>query len=605
MIEEHISLAFALTSSPGAYAVLFGAGVSVASGVPSAWGVQEALIQRLAAAEGEHPEDAFAWYLGRYGQPATYDGVLAALTGSQTERQALLREFFEPGETDREEGRKVPTPAHVALARLVAAGLVRVILTTNFDHLTETALRSAGIEPTVVATPADIDGLKPLHSIACLVVHLHGDYLNPTGMLNTAEELGAYPPNLDRRLDRIFEDYGLVIAGWSATWDQALRAAVSRCPSRRYTTYWVDPFPLSEAADTLRVARDARLVPRTADDFFGRVADACDAIVTEAHRLPASVAVAVASAKRSLSGGRTAIDLHDLVREQVEQVRNLEPVSPGSFDLVDDAELLRRVDILDAGIEMLLALVATAAYWGDGRTDRWWFDDIERFAEPPAGASGIVALIELTRAPATYLLYAAGVAAAAAARWDLVVKLLTEPTTPDEDRVSRRPVAYVLSPGRALPMDPRASRRLHMVLRPLFIGYLALGEVVYVDAWERFEYLRLVSSRDDARTNKRGWSDGGVPHLRAAGNSMDGHPPVVSNWLRGQFNRDGVDHPLLTGGLFGGDLDRARSAQEDYDTQFAGAAKQAAWSTVQGGAGQLPSGRWYPDETPMYTPRIR
>jgi hypothetical protein len=59
----------------------------------------------------------------------------------------------------------------------------------------ETALREEGVEPTVVATPDDATGLAPLHTLKCLVVHVHGDYLNPTSMLNTPEELEKYAPS--------------------------------------------------------------------------------------------------------------------------------------------------------------------------------------------------------------------------------------------------------------------------------------------------------------------------------------------------------------------------------------------------------------------------
>ena len=79
-------LAFALRSSPGAYALLLGAGVSVGAGVPSAWGVQEELIRRLAQAEGENPDEPFAWYEKRYRKPATYDVSLCGLRTSLTVR---------------------------------------------------------------------------------------------------------------------------------------------------------------------------------------------------------------------------------------------------------------------------------------------------------------------------------------------------------------------------------------------------------------------------------------------------------------------------------------------------------------------------------------
>src|SRR5207244_12901588 len=60
------------------------------------------------------------------------------------ERRNLLASYFEPSEEDRQLNRKLPTLAHHAIARLVAAGYIRLILTTNFDPLIETALESAG-----------------------------------------------------------------------------------------------------------------------------------------------------------------------------------------------------------------------------------------------------------------------------------------------------------------------------------------------------------------------------------------------------------------------------------------------------------------------------
>lgn len=240
-MEPHVKLAFALRATPGGYTVLLG-GASIAAGMPSAWAVQQDLIERLAAAEGT-PEigDPHAWYQERFGRPPTYDDLLDALTSTPFERQALLRSYFEPDEQEREDGRKQPTAAHRAIARLVAAGHIRIVLTTNFDRLMETALREAGIEPTVASHADDITGLAPLHTLNCLVVHLHGDYLDPTSMRNTPEELRQYSTSTNRLLNRVFAEYGLVISGWSAEWDPALRKPLSRCRTRIFASYWTDP----------------------------------------------------------------------------------------------------------------------------------------------------------------------------------------------------------------------------------------------------------------------------------------------------------------------------------------------------------------------------
>lgn len=585
-------LAFALRSSPGAYALLLGAGVSVGAGVPSAWGVQEELIRRLVRAEGADTDDPFAWYHDRYGKPSTYDDLLESLTKTAEERQALLRSFFEPDEEEREAGQKSPQAAHQAVAQLVATGLVKVILTTNFDRLTESALRAEGIEPTIVASPSDIAGLAPLHTQRCLVVHLHGDYLNPSSMLNTADELGSYPPGLDRLLDRVFDEYGLIIGGWSATWDTALRNALSRCPTRRFATYWVDPYPLGEYAADLCTQRQGAFVQATADDFFGRLADTCAALEYSQRRHPATAEAAAATAKRALAGHRTAIPLHDTIKEELDQVRGLDVLTTADFNAQDvQAEHSRRLARLEAGAEVALALIATTAYWGDADTDKWWFDDIERFAQWRP-ASGATALIQMVRAPATMIIYTAGVAAVASERWPLAARLLAEPTVLDPlDGNRMRVAAHLLDPAHTLSVAG-ASRHLYEFLSPFFTRHLALGEATYRDAWERFEYLRLIAQEDQRLQGAPGRS-GQIPYIRADG-SMDSYRPVPSAWLRRELGRLGDAHPLLASGFAAGDDARALAAADSYDAEFGQRAQTAAWASLGGRAGMLPNRPFYP-----------
>ena len=54
------------------------------------------------------------------------------------------------------------------------------------------------------------------------MIKLHGDYLD-TRIKNTEPELAAYDKALDEMLDRIFDEYGLIVSGWSGDWDIALR----------------------------------------------------------------------------------------------------------------------------------------------------------------------------------------------------------------------------------------------------------------------------------------------------------------------------------------------------------------------------------------------
>lgn len=568
-MEPHVNLAFSMRSTSGGYAILLGAGASVASGMPSAFDVQQDLIVRMAAAQGETGiGDPHAWYKNRFGHEATYDALLAALTTSPFERQALLRSFFEPDEGERERGVKQPTQGHQAIARLVAGGHVRIILTTNFDGLIETALRQAGIEPTVVAHRDDVAGLAPLHTLKCLVVHVHGYYLNATSMLNTPEELDAYDTATDALLDRIFDDYGLVIAGWSATWDPALRNALSRCSRHVFASYWTDPYPLPDVARDVLARRRATYVQTDADTFFGEVADAVAALADTERRHPTSIAVEVASAKRSLSGTRQAISLHDALRRESSRIASLPLRIGGPWDHEDvAAEHGRRLGVLESETELLLALIATTSYWGTAETDRWWMRDLDQLGTA-VPVSGTTALLNLARSPATMAIYAAGVAALAAERWSTLVRLLTEPQAENRYTGKAQAAAVLLSPGNVFDHFTPAER-LHDQLNPVFTRHLALSPTAYVDAWERFEYLRAIAQLDAGEGVEWGF-------MRKSG-TVSASRPGPSGWIQQELDREGDAHPLLASGFLNGSAERLNTARRSIDEEFDRWSIQARW----------------------------
>lgn len=141
MLDPMISLALSMYSNKGIYALLLGSGISRSAGIPTGWEVVVDLVRKVARLQSEDCEpDPAAWYARTFGQQASNSVLLETLAKSPSERQQLLRGYFEPKEAEREQGLKLPTAAHQAIAELVARGYIRVILTTNFDHLLEQAL---------------------------------------------------------------------------------------------------------------------------------------------------------------------------------------------------------------------------------------------------------------------------------------------------------------------------------------------------------------------------------------------------------------------------------------------------------------------------------
>jgi hypothetical protein len=51
---------------------------------------------------------------------------------------------------------------------------------------------------------------------------------------NTGEELSSYEDGIEHLLNQVFDEYGLIVCGWSGEWDIALRRALERFPAPLY-----------------------------------------------------------------------------------------------------------------------------------------------------------------------------------------------------------------------------------------------------------------------------------------------------------------------------------------------------------------------------------
>lgn len=237
-VDPRIPLAATLHST-GTTAVLLGSGISSSAGVLTGWQVTLDLIRKVAAAEGVHaaqvgdrPE---LWWAASGRGEARYDDLLEAVAPTDADRRLRLREYFDPVRPD---GSPVePTPAHRAVAWLAARGSAPVIVTTNFDRLLERALVEQGVDPQVVADPSAVRGMTPLRHSKVTVVKVHGDYAGGR-MRNAPDELDRYPAPWNTLLREIFDQYGLLVVGWSAEYDPALARAVAAAAGRRYAWYW-------------------------------------------------------------------------------------------------------------------------------------------------------------------------------------------------------------------------------------------------------------------------------------------------------------------------------------------------------------------------------
>src|SRR6202011_2534438 len=114
--------------------------------------------------------------------------------------------------------------------------------------------RDESVEPTVIKSDDDLKGAMPLIHSRCYVLKIHGDYLD-TRIRNTDDERKSYSKAMNTALDRILDEHGAIVRGWSAYWDYALCSAITRAPKSLCT--------LAEKSASIIKARPHSKVPTT------------------------------------------------------------------------------------------------------------------------------------------------------------------------------------------------------------------------------------------------------------------------------------------------------------------------------------------------------
>jgi hypothetical protein len=571
MMDPILSLAFSMYSNKGVYALLLGSGVSRSAGIPTGWEIVLDLVRKLARAQRANCEpDPTEWYVSTFHEVPNYSKILQDVSIKPSERSQLLRSYFEPNDDERAQGNKLPTEAHKAIARLVAAGYIRVIVTTNFDRLLEKALEEVGVVPTVISTPDAAQGALPLVHTKCIIVKLHGDYLD-TRIKNTPEELSAYHSRINKLLDRIFDEYGLIVCGWSAEWDIALQNAIKRCKSRRFTTYWALKGNLSDAAKLLVDQRQAQIIPITsADAFFREVEEKVLSISDYEHPHPLSSKVAVATLKRYLEDGKN-IRLHDLVMDEADKVHesiSQEVLPTININSTSPEDLLRRIQRYDSIVEVLQAMLITGGYWGNVEMGDLITKSLERLSDSLSNHPLIVYPgFNPELYPALVLLYSVGLASLAKGNYETLASGLIKPQDRFQAQGSR-PLVFALNPanvmnvpaGRRLPKREKQFFPLNEYIFETLAGPLKEflpDKNQFDETFDRFELLLALVFTDESlqRSEHSSW----IPVGRFAWKYSHGGSQITQ-FVNQDIEKAGNNWLPLKTGFFGGSVDRAKQA---------------------------------------------
>ncbi|MFX1535579.1 MAG: tetratricopeptide repeat protein [Promethearchaeota archaeon] len=112
-----------------------------------------------------------------------------------------------------------PNQTHFWLATLAKAGMLRAIITTNFDTLIEQAFETLGVPISVLVDPEDYEKMdlsSPNKDIPCLLLKLHGTATRPSTCIDTlAERKRGFPPSIEKALDILGSQTFWIILGYS------------------------------------------------------------------------------------------------------------------------------------------------------------------------------------------------------------------------------------------------------------------------------------------------------------------------------------------------------------------------------------------------------
>lgn len=493
-------LAFSIASSPNTYALLLGSGISRPAKIPTGWEILNDLINQIFVLSGEKTEDPLTiWFSKKYNTEPSYSNVLEKVAPTAHERTLIVKKYFESSPTEQS-GK--PTEGHKAIAKLVKGGFLKVIITTNFDRLTEQALLELNIQPTVIRSDSDLHGALPLVHSSCTVVKVNGDYLD-SRIRNTAGELSSYEPDTTLLLNRIFDEYGLIVAGWSAQWDTALYDVIKGTPNRRFSSYWLSKGSVTAEAKDLMAAKSFfEIKIESADIFFNQLNDKVVSIKQAKSTHPVSLEILIATAKDYLMEERFKIRLYDLVMNETNNL--IEHLNSSFFAVtghLDGDGIRARVESLINVTTPLANLFQLAAMWGQESQLQVFGESFTRIINqsftPLGGNTNLLALRKL---PLTFLMYVSGMAGLSVNDMKLFNHLIDECVTPkDYDDETRSPLetlclmkVFSTQAGKAVPGFELHHTPNHDIFsEQLFLKFSSLSsdKENFLRLFDRFEYL--------------------------------------------------------------------------------------------------------------------
>ncbi len=242
-INNIIPLSYNIADGKKRYVLFCGAGISKDAGVPTGWDILLETLRRIRTQteskkgvhlEGikEYTNDEMEKYYEEYYKDKTYSEIIEFLFPKHEEQRAFLKEQFN-GKSFGE--------SHKLIASWVKEGLIRFIITTNFDTLLEQALDEAGLrgQYTVISYGTEVLTSKPWNNVECCRVYkIHGT-IDQGIIRNTEKDLLQLDEDLQRDFSEIIERHGVIVVGYAGNKEEkAVLDTFNKRKFKGYTLFW-------------------------------------------------------------------------------------------------------------------------------------------------------------------------------------------------------------------------------------------------------------------------------------------------------------------------------------------------------------------------------
>ena len=270
-INPILPLSYNLADGKKKYVLFCGAGISKDAGIPTGRDILlETLRHIRTQEEGEskkYTDREMEAYYEKNFKDSTHSEIIESLFPSGEEQREFLEKLFE---------NKAPGKAHKLIAKWVKAGLIRFIITTNFDSSIEHSLDDAGLRGkySVITNGEQVLTSKPWHLVEnCRIYKVHGT-IEQGQIKNTKKDLEKLDDEIEKHFLDIIEGHGVIVLGYAGNKEDK---AVTDCFNRRrfkgYTLYWtVHDNQINDNVKELVEKQDGRFIPiQSASDFLEEV----------------------------------------------------------------------------------------------------------------------------------------------------------------------------------------------------------------------------------------------------------------------------------------------------------------------------------------------